>query len=128
MTTPEKPVKIFRVTEAENRVQDLKGWWKDLATADVQEVAEKAIEYGSNSLREMGKVIRRLRGDRGGEDPELELELGCWFYAFGKMQRWNDAVLRGDRPRDDSIKDLQIYATMVRRIRDSGGWPDKEGL
>lgn len=83
----------------------------------------KAAEYGSNSLQRVGEVLARVAG-RVPTSAEA-LELGCYFYALGKMERWTDAVLRGEQPSTDTLLDLEVYCRMVRRIRDAGDWPGK---
>lgn len=110
----------------DNRIEDLMRWWVAQATDDVQQVAEKAVTYGSNSLEQLGRKMAQLNGRRNiGKDEALEL--GCWVYMTGKIERWTDAVMRGERPGDDTILDIMNYAMMTRRIRQAGGWPDQLG-
>lgn len=96
-------------------------WWLKRAEAEARAVVPKAIEYGSNSLMQLGYMMARLQG-RTVDDSEA-LELGCWVNAVQKIERWTDAVLRGERTSDDSIYDLGIYVKMAQRIRDVGHWP-----
>jgi hypothetical protein len=101
--------------------RDLEDWWLEQAGLEAEGVIPKAIEYGSNSLAEQGHLIARLQGREVTE--EEALELGAFIYAFGKMQRWCDAVLRQERPSDDTINDIAVYTKMTQRIRYTGSWP-----
>lgn len=101
--------------------QQLNEWWMALAEEESRTVVPKAVAYGSNSLLQLGRKMAQLKG-RTVSDEEA-MELGCWVYAVGKIERWTDAVMRGERPSDDSIYDLGIYVKMVQRIRDVGSWP-----
>lgn len=117
---------------AEDRVirsGSLQGWWRIVSAGDLAELLPKAKEYGSNSLRELGKKMYQLgeqahspnRADFPAE--EEYLELGCWVNLVQKVERWTDSVMRGERPSDDTLKDIVIYAQMARRIREVGSWP-----
>lgn len=99
----------------------LQEWWIKTAEADASAVVPKALEYGSNSLEQVGRKMAALKGIK--VNKAQALELGCYFYALGKMERWTDAVLKGQLPSDDTVLDLKIYATMVQRIRETGDWP-----
>lgn len=101
--------------------QALTEWWMDRAEEESRTVIPKAVAYGSNSLLQLGRKMAQLKG-RLVSDEEA-MELGCWVYAVGKIERWTDAVMRGERPSDDSLYDLGIYVKMVQRIRDAGSWP-----
>lgn len=96
-------------------------WW----AAKVQELAptiqHKAEEYGSNSLAQLGHLFARAQGRTV---PEAEaLEIGCFLYAYGKMQRVGDALLAGKLPSSDSWLDAGIYSFMSAYIRECGAWP-----
>lgn len=103
--------------------EELRDWWNRVASQDLNAVLPKAAEYGSNSLEEVGRKIAKLKGIE--VDKAQALELGCYIYAIGKMERWTDAVLKGQLPSDDTILDLKIYCTMVQRIRAAGDWPGR---
>jgi hypothetical protein len=99
----------------------LRDWWLKRAETEAEQVVPKAIEYGSNSLMQVGRKMAQLAG-REVNDEEA-LELGCWSYMIGKVERWTDAVMRGDRPSDDTLHDIAVYVKMAQRIRDTGSWP-----
>lgn len=101
---------------------DLRDWWLSTAQADMAMVAPKAVEYGSVELEEMGAALARMMG-RSGLSRARRVELACWFYAMGKMQRWTAAVTRGEFVSDDTLTDLGVYTLMVRRAREAGTWP-----
>ena len=101
---------------------DLRDWWLSTAQADMAMVAPKAVEYGSVELEEMGAALARMMG-RSDLSRTRRVELACWFYAMGKMQRWTAAVTRGEFVSDDTLTDLGVYTLMVRRAREAGTWP-----
>jgi hypothetical protein len=96
-------------------------WWLKRAAAEAEGVVPKSIEYGSNSLMQLGRKMAQLQGREVSEAEALEL--GCWANCIQKIERWTDAVMRGERPSDDTILDAGVYLKMVQRIRDSGSWP-----
>lgn len=102
---------------------ELFDWWAVVSRQDAEMVVPKAAEYGSNSLEQVGRKVAQLQG-RTVEKAEA-LELGAWMYAVGKMERWTDSVMRGDRVSVDTLTDLGVYATMARRIREVGDWPGR---
>lgn len=101
---------------------DLRDWWLSTAQSDMAMVAPKAVEYGSVELEEMGAALARMMG-RSDLSRARRVELACWFYAMGKMQRWTAAVTRGEFVSDDTLTDLGVYTLMVRRAREAGTWP-----
>lgn len=111
--------------DQERGPRDLETWWREWSAKDAPEVTRKAREYGSNSLQEQGRLLAELRGWDDGDIKSVGelLELGCFDYAHGKMQRIKDAILRGELPSEDTWRDLAVYALMVLRIRDCGTWP-----
>ena len=96
-------------------------WWLARAQREAEEVVPKAVEYGSNSLMQVGRKMAQLQGREVNDDEALEL--GCWSYLIGKVERWTDAVMRGDRPSDDTLHDVAVYVKMAQRVRDVGSWP-----
>jgi hypothetical protein len=110
-------------TQPQGPIAELEKWWADRAALESEAAVPKAIEYGSNSLMEVGRKMGRLQGREVTE--EEALELGCWSYLIGKVERWTDAVLRGERPSDDTLHDIAVYTKMAQRIRDTGSWPGK---
>jgi hypothetical protein len=96
-------------------------WWHEYIDEVAPAVAEKARNYGTNSLEQIGSLIPTARGDRA--DLPTSLEIGCFVYAYGKMQRVADAVLRGDSPAEDSWHDLMVYCAMALYIRHERRWP-----
>lgn len=108
-----------------DRVDNLKRWWVSGAASEIGMVAEKAVTYGSNSLEQLGRKMAKLNGRE--VNSEEAQELGIWVYIVGKIERWTDAVMRGERPKDDTILDIGIYARMAQRNRSAGGWPDRQG-
>lgn len=127
-----RPVSNEGGRSAEERIDELENWWVRQSNLDAGMVARKAVEYGSNSLTQMGAKLAQLQGMHQWDDsavPESWLqELGIWFYVVSKVERWTDAVMRGEQPSDDTLCDISVYAMMARRVRDAGGWPDSNGV
>lgn len=96
-------------------------WWLKRAEEEARSVVPKAVEYGSNSLMQLGRKMAQLQGREVSDDEALEL--GCWANLVQKVERMTDAVMRGERCSDDTIYDVGIYIKMVQRIRDAGSWP-----
>lgn len=117
MNTPRLPSEGL-----EDRIRASVAWW----VADAQENAEKtmpkAIEYGSVELVEAGRTLARLMGRPDVSDQEA-METQIYQYVMGKMGRWTAALSRGERVSDDTVFDILVYATMVRKIRETGEWP-----
>lgn len=110
------------IAEGENPLyDDLHRWWMDLAQEEADAVVPKAIEYGANSMTELGHEIAKLSG-RKITDAEA-IELACYFYIKGKIGRWSDAIVAGKAVSDDTVKDIGVYIRMVQRVRDRGSWP-----
>lgn len=104
-----------------DRTEEVRVWWLNGAHHDIEMVVPKSIEYGSNSLTQLGHKIAQLQG-RTVDDTEAR-ELGLWINEVQKVERWTDAVMRGDRPSDDTLTDIKVYATMAQRNRETGDWP-----
>lgn len=100
---------------------DLESWWAEVAQREVEAVVPKAIEYGATDLVDIGKDLAKAMG-RVVTDEEAA-ELGVFFYLRGKLARWVDAVVRGDRVSDDTLHDVGVYVRMAQRIREVGSWP-----
>ena len=117
-----EPVPALKFMADQAQAASLIDWWMAQAANEIHDLAQKATIYGSNSLAEMGKVLLKAQGRTDVDEDEL-LEAGCFLYAYGKMQRWADAVLRGERPNEDTIHDLKVYSMMAEKIRATGTWP-----
>ena len=97
--------------------------WAKLARAEIDQTIPKAIEYGQQSLINLGNQLAQLQG-RQVTDPEA-MELACWSYLNGKLQRFNDAVINGKQVSDDTLLDLGVYVRMIQIIRKTGSWVGK---
>jgi hypothetical protein len=103
---------------------ELTRWWMETAGAEVDKTVDKAIEYGSTDLIDIGLMLARTM--RRDVDEQEAAELGVFFYLIGKIARWQSAIERGDRPSDDTLLDIGVYVRMAQRIRSAGGWPGVE--
>ena len=110
--------------DSDSSVQELFDWWMKQARKEAEMVVPKSVKYGASSLTRLGHTLAKVAG-REVQDEEA-IELGIWFYALGKMERWTDAILRGGRPDDDLVLDVGIYAKMAQRNRQCGSWPGHE--
>lgn len=100
---------------------DFADWAADWLAEHAPKVHAKAQEYGSNSLVQQGRRYARGQDrDVGGVEA---MEIGCWVYAGGKMDRVEDAIQRQDLPGRDSWHDIAVYALMVLYMRSVGRWP-----
>lgn len=102
----------------------LDDWWMRIAREEMEPTVEKAREYGSTDLIDIGMMLGRTMRREVSE--EEAAELGVFFYLIGKIARWQSAIERGERPSDDTIFDIGIYCRMAQRIRYSGGWPGED--
>lgn len=119
-TVPPNPSHLPEDKQA--AVADLLNWWTRLAERDARTTVPKAVEYGSADLIEIGRAMARATGRTDLTDAQAA-ELGIYFYVVGKLGRWTAAVEDGRPVSDDTLFDISVYITMVRRIRATGGWP-----
>ena len=105
----------------ETLAADLELWWMDTAHDEAAAVVDKAVEYGSNSMTELGHDIAKIAG-RNVTDQQAT-ELACYFYIKGKVGRWSDAIVAGKDVSDDTLGDIGVYVRMAQRVRSNGGWP-----
>ena len=117
MTEPNHPQPLVNVLAT-----PFADWWLGYIEEVAAEIDRKAKVYGSNSLEQIGRLIPRARNDQE-TDQSAALEMGCFVYAYGKMERVADAILRGELPGEDSWHDLMVYAAMALYIREVGTWP-----
>lgn len=107
--------------------EDLVGWWKATAQADIEGSIDKVREYGGCDLLMLGTSLYQWAKEgkdwSGDPTPAFLQELGIWFYLQGKIGRALSALQAGKFPSDDTILDIVYYAMMIRRIRTTGGWP-----
>ena len=103
---------------------ELETWWFEKAKNEIEATVPKAIEYSATDLFDMGRDLAETMGRdvRNMDDADLA-ELGVYVYVLGKVSRWKGAIKDGRKVSDDTIADLAVYARMVQRIRDAGGWP-----
>lgn len=122
MSTTAEETATHEEAEVRVRMETLRDWWIDQAHIEAEAVVPKAVEYGANSMIEVGRTMARIQG-RTDVSEEEAIELACMFYLMGKLGRWVDAVAEGRRPSDDTIYDIGVYARMAQRVRAVGGWP-----
>ena len=100
---------------------NFKEWWTQEVENTAPTIQNKAEEYGSNSLAQVGHLFGRAQGRTLTETQALEA--GCAVYAYGKLERVLDSLLAGKQPSTDTWHDLQVYAAMANYIRQNGDWP-----
>ncbi len=101
--------------------EQLANWWRQAAEREIEQTVDKAVEYGSTDLIDIGRNIARLSG-REVDDQEAA-ELGVFFYLEGKLARWRSAIVEDRRVSDDTLLDIGVYDRMAQRIRYAGSWP-----
>lgn len=123
------PIKILNpdgpsegLFDPEELESDFESWWLELVSEHAPTIQAKAEEYGTNSLVEVGRLYARARGRDQIEIAEA-VELGCAVYAYGKIQRVIDALLKDRLPSEDTWRDAMIYAAMALYTREHGQWP-----
>jgi hypothetical protein len=95
-------------------------WWTQQSRAELVKIGPQIHNYGAFDLEIMGRVL----GDMVDGVSQLDrAEIGCGFYLLGKVSRMMSAYREGREPSRDTIMDIIVYARMILRIRDSGGWP-----
>jgi len=99
-------------------------WAEKWLTENIPMVEAKAREYGSNSLQRKGERYLRALGlvKHTPDNPAAALELACFQYIAEKLDRVEDAALRGLPASDDTWTDLAVYALMALYIRKHGRW------
>lgn len=113
---------------------ELADWWRQVAENDIGRTVPKAAEYSAYDLELIGRSTVEMFGhglggdpwDRDDAGPAIYAEIGCWWYLLGKIGRAVGAIREGRMPSDDTVQDARIYATMIARIRQTGGWPGHE--
>lgn len=113
-------------TEMRTDAWDL--WWLATAQRDVAAMSGKVGEYGAIDLRLIGQVLQEIGPGLAKlpNDEAVHTELGTFFYLLGKVARMASAYKEGRAPIRDTLDDGSVYATMMRRIRTAGGWPNAE--
>lgn len=116
---------------------DLQAWAMAQVSADFESVKRQITEYGSIDLDIMGIGMLEISGvpipslippTDGQDAPGTEMAL--IFYLLGKISRCISAIAAGQRPSNDSYKDLRVYSFMLGHVREFGHWRitmDKEG-
>ena len=109
-----------REAEQEDRrkPQDIKPWWLGTGLADYESFGPKLAEYGAGDLVAIGQQMAGIAGRE--VDEQQAAELGVFFYLFGKMARWAEALEQGRAVSDDTLHDITVYSMMARRIRQTG--------
>ena len=96
--------------------------WLLQHTAELDEMLiRKAEEYGSYDLQLMGAVLAKISSSPNGLAIS-DAELGVLIYAVGKIARIVSGVVDGAAPNIDSWADLEAYAKMAQKIRQTGEW------
>lgn len=127
----DKDIKVVRVVDITNGdpvlvptpeavEADLRAWWETNSDHDLESTIPKAIEYGSESMIEYGRTLARVAGRKVSEAEALEWAI--FAYIVGKVGRWTAAVQRGEKVSEDTLKDIEIYAKMARKVRQTGTW------
>jgi hypothetical protein len=93
-----------------------KRWWIETSEEDCNAYQAKAREYGSADLEVMGVAMEKLHPNVL-MTRETGIEMALAFYLLGKIARMIGGYAVGQRPSDDTLHDIVVYAMMVRRRR-----------
>ena len=117
--TVEDPLNLCPGVTAEQTGEfDVAAWWTKTNAEDHRAFVPKFDEYGSEDLLAIGRNLADILG-REVTDDEAN-ELGIYFYLYGKMARWTEAVKGGRPVSDDTLHDLTVYSMMARLNRAGG--------
>lgn len=94
-------------------------WWRRTNADDHLAFIPKFEEYGSEDLLAIGRTMADILGKKDLTDQQAT-ELGIFFYLYGKMARWVEAVKEGRPVSDDTLHDLTVYSMMARLNRAGG--------
>lgn len=112
-------------TNKDDLATELGTWWTLAASAEIDMVVKKAVEYGGNGaaidLIQIGQDLATVMGRKVTD--EEATEIGIYFYLRGKLARWTAALVEGRRVSSDTLLDIGIYVRMAQRNREVGGWP-----
>jgi len=106
--------------------EELTRWWEETARAEIKNTVPKSVEYGAYDLQLIGTVLADMIGwdeTKTARTESVHVELGCFFYALGKIARMQSAYRRSELPSDDTPFDAGVYLRMAQRARSHGGWP-----
>lgn len=104
----------------------LADWWRRLTNDDIAATLPKVAEYTAADLQIMGDTMRQWMPGGDTQPERWGIEMAIAFYLLGKIARAVAAYREGRVPSDDTLKDIRIYAVMMQRVRDTGGWPGQE--
>lgn len=111
-----------RSTDLTDQQSELMEWWQTQSERDLAELLPKVGEYGAFDLQIIGDVLATMSNWDQNTPTRVKEELGCFFYLLGKVARMASAYRENRLPSDDTYHDAEVYAKMVRRIRDRGEW------
>jgi hypothetical protein len=80
----------------------------------------KAHAYGATDLLVMAKGMQAIQPNL---TEQAALEAALAFYALGKLGRILSAFGEGKPTPEDSWLDLEVYALMAQKVRETGSWP-----
>jgi hypothetical protein len=122
------PLRVSLIEEEEENMDNnndqranvIRTWLEGHDHETTEAIIPKAVAYGSADLEIMGEamltLMPQLRGKVAGA------ELGIAFYALGKVARLFGAYAQGAEPHIDSWYDMEVYAKMAQKVRETGEW------
>lgn len=110
------------MNQREHAANELEKWWLELAQEQVTKTVPKAVDYGSDDLRDLGAWLAGEMGLEGADEGTL-VQLGIVMYIRGKLARVASAIKDGRAPSRDTWFDLIVYPTMGLRALEVGAWP-----
>lgn len=116
--------KGYNMTQQVSYDDTFRKYFHDLMDEILEPLVGKAREYGTTELEQFGSTLRYVAGLP--HNPTQDLQTACWNYATGKVARWTAAVKRGERPSEDTVRDLMVYCMMYLKVAETGEWYDQQ--
>lgn len=117
---------LDRISPNEHPLAALMTWLSEHDEAVNNLLLSRAHEYGSGDLEIMAAAMDRMFPSGIVTDPGhraiVAKEMVCAFYALGKIGRMWSAYEAGQVPSTDNWFDIEGYAKMAQKIRETGTW------
>jgi hypothetical protein len=107
--------------EKAQAVAELAMWLEGLRERELSETLRKAAQYNNTDLIVVGQTMGTTLGIPVA-DERTAIQLGCAFFALGKVARVIGAIAGGGQPQADSWYDLHIYGIMGLKTHETGKW------
>lgn len=123
LSAPKPPLPESTQEILDNQQEDaFREYFHNLLEEILDGAIPKAKTYGTHELVALGRTLNQTyRPDQSLTDSQA-IQVACWFYASGKLARWNAAQGRGEQPTSDTVLDLMVYCLMWLKVSETGEW------